>query len=196
MSYCFGRLYLQEQHKNSFASSFSTQTMNAHTNAALYGPARFASRRLFFSSLLDFFGMRFPRSRPPTKGLHHTSYQPVRPLDRTAGGAYSNSVASSLLSPAFRIRPNPTNSIWAWKFPPILLSLEGAQMRPQTTGRSSRANSRGRLWVSAQRQQRYRSQICFGKLCWSLYLYQSYKYQVRILFENSNKIRSFVTAHK
>ena len=111
MSYCFGRLYLQEQHKNSFASSFSTQTMNAHTNASLYGPSRWAFRRLFFLAVLLGRPISlYLRSEEPELS-RRSSYQPVRPLDRTAGGAYSNSVASSLLSPAFRIRPNPTNSI-------------------------------------------------------------------------------------
>ena len=174
MSFCFGRRHLQEQHKNSFASSFSTQTMNAHTNAALYGPSRWASRRLFFLAVLPGRPIRlYLRSEEPELS-RRSPYRPVRPLHRTAGGAHSNSVASSLLSPAFRIRPNPTNSIWAWKFVPLEHLLEGAQKRSQTTGRSSRGSSRGRLCFPRSRQQRYRSWICFGKLGWSLYLYESY----------------------
>ena len=174
MSFCFGRRHLPVQHKNSFASSFSTQTMNAHTNAALYGPVRFASMRAFLRSFFDSFGMSFPRSRPPTELSSRCPYQPAAALHLTAGDACSNSVVSSLLSLVFRLRLDPTNSIWVWKFPPISRSLRGARKRSQATGRSSRANSRGRPWVSAQRQQRYRSQICFAKLGWSLYLYESY----------------------
>ena len=111
MSFCFGRRHLQEQHKNSFASSFSTQTMNAHTNAALYGSVRFASMRAFFLAVLLGLPISlYLRSEYP--GLsRRCSYQPGRPLDLTAGDAYSNSVVSSLLSLVFRLRPNPTNSI-------------------------------------------------------------------------------------
>ena len=111
MSFCFGRRHLQEQHKNSFASSFSTQTMNAHTNAALYGPVRFASMRAFFlAALLGRPISLYLRSEDP--GLpRRCFYQPGRPLDLAAGDAHSNSVARSLLSLAFRLRPRPTNSI-------------------------------------------------------------------------------------
>ena len=170
MSFCFGRRHLPVQHKNSFASSFSTQTMNAHTNAALYGPVRFASMRAFLAVLLGRPISLYLRSEDPELS-RCSSYQPGRPLDLTAGDAHSNSVASSLLSLAFRLRPNPTNSI-SWKFVPLERLLKGAQKRSQATGRSSRANSRGRLCFPRSRQQRYRSQICFAKLGWSLHLYE------------------------
>ena len=111
MSFCFGRRHLPVQHKNSFASSFSTQTMNAQTNAALYGPSRWASRRLFFLAVLLGRPISlYLRSEDPELS-RCSSYQPGRPLDLTAGDAYSNSVVSSLLSLVFRLRPNPTNSV-------------------------------------------------------------------------------------
>ena len=89
MSYCFGRLYLPVQRNNSFASSFSTQTVNAHTNAALHGPVRFASMRAFFLAVLLGRPIRlYLRSEEPELS-RRSSYQPVRPLDRTAGGVES-----------------------------------------------------------------------------------------------------------
>ena len=87
MSYCFGRRHLQEQHKTSFASSFSTHTMNAHTNAALYGPVRFASMRAFFLAVLLGRPISlYLRSEDPELS-RRSSHQPGRPLDLTAGGA-------------------------------------------------------------------------------------------------------------
>ena len=61
MSFCFGRLYLPVQHNNSFASSFSTQTMDTGTKNRRYRPKSLISRPAFCRCFFVCLAMRSPQ---------------------------------------------------------------------------------------------------------------------------------------